>query len=241
MLSQWPTGCLIDGMTKPLLVCAITLLLSSPAIAAAEPAREFLRYLFGAEEVKVAEVCWPNDDLWMIAGPKDDRVLAEIAALKLAPGKNEVVWEKFTGGLCIIELREGKADPRFILDQVYFRQRQTVLRFIYAAMERDLEDLGEVATNPKKVSFGRTKPAAHSDLGVYAEMIAMLPVVRIRQPAEDKATKSATYLLPLGPRGFKVRVVKRKGAWLVDTDAGVDVPLEVFFKEDEERKVIYAP
>ncbi len=228
-------------MTKHLLVCAIALLLWGRSFAAGDPAREFLRFIYGADDVKVSEVCWPSDDLWMIAGPKNDRGLAEIATLQFSSGKDQVIWKTIAGGLCIVELRDGKADARFILDQVYFRQRQTVLRFIYAAMERDPERLAEVATNPKKLSYGKTKPATHSDLGVYAELIAMLPVVRVRQPAEDKATKSVTYLLPLGPSGFKVRLVKRQSSWLVETDAGVDVPLDIFFKEDEERKIIYAP
>lgn len=228
-------------MKKHLLVGAIALLLSGRAIAAVDPARDFLRFIFGAEDVKLAEVCWPNDDLWMIAGPKNDRGLAEIAALKFPSGKDQVIWENISGGLCIVELRDGKADPRFILDQVYFRQRQTVLRFVYAAMERDPEALAEVATRPEKITYGRTKAASQSDMGVYAELIAMLPVVRTGRAAEGKVTKSVSYFLPIGPRGFTVRLVKRKSEWLVDTDAGLDVPLEIFFEEEKVRRVIYAP
>lgn len=228
-------------MTKHLLVCAIALLSFGRSFAAADPAREFLRFIYGAENVNIADVCWPNDDVWMIAGPKNDRLLAEVAALKLPSVKNEIIWEHVTGGVWLIELRDGKVDPRFILDQIYFFQRQTVLRFVYAALEQDVEGLGEVATHPKKVTFGRTKAPSHSDMGVYAELIAMLPVVRTRRSAEAKVTKSVSYLLPLGPRGFTVSLVNRKGGWFVDTEAGLDVPLGVFFEEGKERKVIYTP
>jgi hypothetical protein len=48
-----------------------------------------------------------------------------------------------------------------------------------------------------------------------------------------------TFLVPLGPQGFKLRLVKRERGWMVDTDAGVNVPLEVFFQESKERRVIY--
>ncbi len=226
--------------TNPLLAHAfVGLLLASPCLSATHPATEFLRYVYGAKDVAVDAVCWPNPDLWMLAGPKNDRGLAEIAELKLSPGKNEIIWELVDGGLCIVEVREGKLDARFMLDQSYFQHRQTILRFIYAALEHDLEDLKELATDPKKVRFGRTKPAPHTDMAVYGEMLALLPVIRTSLPADDKVAKSVTYLVPLGKVPFKLRLVKRPHRWLVDTDAGVDVPLEIFYEETAERRVIY--
>jgi hypothetical protein len=206
---------------------------------AADSATEFLRFVYGATDVRTEEICWPNSDLWMLEGPKNPQGLQELAQLKLKAPRNGIIWEAIENGLSILELREGKVDARFILDQVYFRHRRTVLQFIYHALRHDKADLEQVTTNPRKVRFGATKPASDADMGVYQDIVAALPVLRVSQPAEDKVSRSVTYLVPLGSGGFKVKLVKRDRTWRVDTDGGVDVPLEVFYEQSEERRVVY--
>lgn len=207
--------------------------------AAAPSSTEFLRLLFGAPDVKIEEVCVPHPDLWMLLGPKHEPGLAEVAQLKIEPKPDRVVWETVGGGTCIFELRDGKADARFLLDQVYVRHRRTLLLFVYHSLRHHQGDLAEVTTDPDKVRFGQTRPAADGDLDVLEGVITQLPVVRVSSPAEDRESKNVTYLLPLGPRGFAVRLVKRERSWLVDSSRGIDVPLEVFYEQSKERRVVY--
>lgn len=214
-------------------------LLCSPGGHAAEPARDYLRYLYGAKDVKIEEACWPHPDLWMIEGRPNEAGLAEIAQLEISKEKNQIFWEPIQNGLCIVEVREGKVDARSFLDQIYTQQRQAVLRFIYASLRQDQDELARVATHAAKVRFGRAKPARGGDLDVYQDMLMLTPVIRVSQPTDDQASRSVTYYVPLSPKGLNLKLVKREKGWLVDSDAGIDVPLDVFFAESKERRVIY--
>lgn len=204
--------------------------LFSTVAVAASTATNYLRYVYGDDGVEVAAVAWPHDDLWMLRGAKNPGGLAELAANPVKHSANEVVWELVAGGLCMFEVKDGRVDPAFGLQQVYTLHRQLVLQFIYAALAQDAEMLGRLATKPRNVKFGRAKAPPDGELGHYQEIIALIPVVRISTPAADKVAKSVSYRVPLGRRGFTVRLVKHGSAWRVDSDSPVDVPLEFFFR-----------
>jgi hypothetical protein len=108
--------------------------------------------------------------------------------------------------------------------------RELILQFIYAALTQDQTALRRMTTKSGNVRFDGTKPPASSDLGQYQEIVARMPVVRSSSPAADKISKSVSYRLPLGAKGLVLRLLRRDGSWLIDTDTVVQVPLEVLFK-----------
>lgn len=197
---------------------------------AASPPIEYLRYMYGADEVVIEQVCWPNDDVWMMRGVKNPEGLAEIAKLELKHGKSEIIWEMIQNGLCIVELRDGKVDPAFNLDQIYFRHRELAVRFIYAALQHDKEQLEKLVTHVANIHFGRTKAAPDGDMDVYSELIARMPILRVSKPADDKVSRSVTYRLPLGASGTPLRMIKRGRHWLIDSEQRLEVPLEIFHR-----------
>lgn len=217
---------------KTLLIVSLLCLASVGAAPASEagPAVQFLRFIYGAENVAIETHCWPNDDIWMLAGPKNPGGLEEIEKTKISKARNTVLWESIDRAICLIEVREGRVDPAFNLDQVYFRHRQTVLRFVYAALGQDNEELAHVVTDVANVKFGGAPRPARGDMGVYQDIVMQMPVVRSSLPATDKSSRSITYRIPLGDRGFSVRLIKKDGQWLVDTRKAVTVPLALFFK-----------
>ena len=217
-------------MPKSLLFLICPFVLGQTLAIAASAPIEFLRYMFGAEDVAIEETCWPNDDVWMVHGANNPAGLAEIAKLKLRHGQDEVIWELIQNSLCVVELRKGKVDPAVNLDQIQILHRQLALRFVYSALEQDKEELSRIVTNVENVRFGRVKPAAGGDMGVYGEIIARLPVLRVSTPAEDKISKSITYRVALAPKGMTLRMIKRGSQWLIDTSSRLDVPLEFFFR-----------
>lgn len=196
----------------------------------ASVANEFLRYVYGAEDVDLAKVCWPHDDLWMLRGAPNPAGLAELAATNIRHKDNDIVWESIANDLCIVEVRDGKVVPTFLLEQVYTLHRQLVLRFLYASLEQDLKNLERLSTDAAKIRFGGAKPQPGGDMDVYGEIIACLPVVRVSASADDKKSKNVTYRVPLGRKGFTLQLVKKGSTWLVDSHAGIDVPLEFFFQ-----------
>jgi hypothetical protein len=208
---------------------ALLLVATLGAARAAQPGEQLLRYVYGDPAVAIDASCWPHEDLWMLKGERNDAALAELSQEKITHGPNEVFWLRVQHALCVVEVRDGKADPRFLLDQVYLRHRQVLLQFVYAALTQDQEMLSKLATRPAHVKFGNAKPPAMGDLDVYQELIAHLPVLRISAPAADKSSRRVTYRVPLGKAGLDLRLVKKGGSWLVDTDKVVDVPLEFFF------------
>ena len=208
-----------------LLVVGGTSLMGADSVAT-----QYLQYVYGGDGVDIDKICWPNDDLWMIRGQKNAEGLAQLAQEKISHGANEVVWENIQNALCIVEIRDGKADPRFLIDQVHQQHRQLILQFIYASLRQDQDMLKRLTTKPANVKFGRAKPAAGGDMDVYQDIIAMLPVVRVSVSAGDKTTKSITYQVPLGKKGLALRLVKQGSTWLIDSEQRVDVPLEFFFR-----------
>lgn len=193
------------------------------SLRAADPVKDYLAYIHGGDGVDIASVCWPHDDLWMIRGERDEAALREVQEEK--PGKDPVQWFTIRNGLCIVELRDGRVDARFLIDQLRFLHRQMILRFVYAVLRHDREEIARLATRPERVKLGRWAAAPQGDLDVYQEILTQLPVVRLPKPT-DATTRSATYRLPLGPRGFDLRLVKRGSRWQIDTDTALDLPLD---------------
>lgn len=218
------------GMNFSKIPMVLGLMVSAVMVRADSVATQYLQYVYGGDGVEIEKFCWPHDDLWMIRGQKNPAGLAQLAQEKITHGASEVLWENIQDDLCIIEIRDGKADPRFLLDQIHFRHRQLILQFVYTALRQDQEMMKKLTTKAANVRFGRAKPAAMGDLDVYEELIASLPVVRISSPAEDMKAKSVTYRVPLGKGGLALRLVKRGGTWLIDSDQRLDVPLDFFFR-----------
>lgn len=196
----------------------------------ASAANSFLRYVYGADGIDPQTLCWPNDDVWMLRGAKNPEGLAQLEAEKIAHGSNEVLWENIQNALCMVEVRDGKVDPAYMLEQVYTLHRQLVLHFVYASLRQDQEMLARLTTNAKNVNFGRAKPAARSDMDVYEGIIALIPVLRASTPAADKLSKTVSYRVPLGKKGFTITLVKQGSTWRVQTDAKTTIPLEFFFQ-----------
>lgn len=191
---------------------------------------QFLQYIYGADGIAVEKLCWPNDDIWMLRGAGNPAGLAELATKKVLHGANEVVWERIQDGLCIFEVREGKVDSAYMLEQVYALHRQLALRFIYASLAQDRETLQQITTKAANVRFGHAKAPPGGDMDVYQGVVELIPVVRASQPAADRVSKGITYRVPLGSRGFSLKMVKKGSAWLIDTDSPVEVPLGFFFR-----------
>jgi hypothetical protein len=196
----------------------------------ASAANSFLRYIYGADGIDLKTICWPNDDIWMLRGAKSPAGLAQLESAKIPHGSNEVLWENIQNGLCMVEIREGKVDPAFMLEQVYTLHRQLILQFIFGSLSQDAETLSRVTTNPNNVAFGGLKAAAQGDMDVYADMISLIPILRVNPPAADKASKSVSYRVPLGKEGFTVTLVKTGSKWLIRTDTKTEVPLAFFFQ-----------
>lgn len=196
----------------------------------ASAANSFLRYVYGADGIDLKTICWPNDDIWMLRGAKNSAGLAQLESEKLPHGSNEVLWENIQNSLCMVEVREGKADPAFMLEQVYTLHRQLILQFIYASLSQDQEMLARLTTNPKNVNFGGAKAPAGGDLGVYEGIITMIPIVRVSTAVTDKLSKSVSHRVPLGKKGLTLTLVKRGSTWLVRTDLKTEIPLEFFYR-----------
>lgn len=212
------------------LVLGLVVVGGTSLMGADSVATQYLQFVYGGDGVDIDKICWPNDDVWMIRGQKSAQGLAQLRQEKISHGANEVVWENIQNALCIVEIRDGKADPRFLLDQVYQQHRQLILQFIYASLGQDQDMLKRMTTKPANVKFGRAEPPAGGDMGVYEGIIGMLPVVRVSVPAEDKTTRSITYRVPLGKKGLALRLVKQGSTWLVDSEQRLEVPLDFFFK-----------
>src|SRR5690349_9847698 len=87
--------------------------LSGSARAADEsPAKQFLRYVYGADVGDILAICLPSDDLWMLHGAKNTNALAAVEALSIDARKRSGVY---TGviqtDVYFIELKDGKVDP----------------------------------------------------------------------------------------------------------------------------------
>lgn len=205
------------------------MLVASTARAAEKAPLQFLRYIYGADNIDVASVCCPSDDLWMLRGAKNTNALAALTRHEFHPRHTNVISGLLNNDLYFIELRDGKVDPAINLENVYSMHRQLVLQFIYHALAGDEDEWKSFVTDPKKVQI--IGPAAPSgEMGHYASIIEMIPVARSSKPADDAKTKTITYRIPITDPILSLKLVKEDGRWKIDSSKGVKLSLEFFYR-----------
>jgi hypothetical protein len=212
----------------------LTLLFTSEIVAAQSVSEQFLRYIYGAEDVDIAKVCLPTDDLWMLPGAKNTNAWKAITALKLDSKKENgilsgVIPQAQGQDLYFVELREGKVDPAMNLDGVYMMHRQLVLMFLYSALRGDSAQIARLTTDATKVDVIGPK-APPGDMDVYQEVLASMPIVRSSKPSDDAKSKSVSYRVPLSENALMLRLVKQGSTWKIDTSKTVKVSLEFFYR-----------
>lgn len=195
----------------------------------ADTARQFLSHLYGAD-VDITSLCHPHDDLWMLRGAPNPAGQQAVAQADIKAPATGVFASLIERDFCVLEFRDGKVDARLNLESTYTQHRQLILQFLYFSLLQDKKELAQLVTDVRKVSFGRVKAASWGDMDVYEGLLAVLPMRRASQPAQDRETQSVTYLLPLGKDGFLVKLVKPAGAWKIDTSAKTVVPLDLFWE-----------
>lgn len=208
------------------------LLASVSAVQCAEPAaKQFLRYIYGADNVELTNVCHPADDAWMLRGAKDTNVLAALDSLKIASKPSGVTSGRVGRDMYFIETREGKVDPAVNLEGIYTIHRQLVLQFIYSALSQNQRILRQLVTDPGKVKIDGPKGAPPGgDMDVYGPIIGQLPVVRSSNSQEDAKSRTVTYRVPLGEEALTLTLVKEGSTWKIDTSQSVRVSLEFFYR-----------
>jgi hypothetical protein len=217
-------------------VMLVALALPLGSLAQSTP-QKFLLYCYGADGIDIASITHPNDDVWMLRGAKDEDGIKAVKATDFKLGASGVFSGPVGRDFCVVQMRAGKVDARYNLEQIYGVQRSVVLRFVLACLTQDKSALERFTTNPANVSFGNAKPAPAGDVDVYAEIITLIPVLRASAAAADKASRSVSYRLPIGRQEVMLKLVKKEKAWLVDSTAPIKMPMEFFFEEAPSRKV----
>jgi hypothetical protein len=208
-----------------------TLLVSVSAAQGAEPAaKQFLRYVYGADGIDLTSICHPSDDVWMLRGAKNTNALATLDALKVASKPSGIASGLIGTDIYFVETRDGKVDPTFNLEGIYVMHRQLVLRFIYSALSQHRGLLDRLVTDASKVKIDGPK-AAPGDMDQYGSIIELMPVVRSSKPADDAKSRTVTYRVPLGEEALALTLIKDGSTWKIDTSKSVRVPLEFFFRE----------
>jgi hypothetical protein len=209
----------------------VALLVFLSTAQGAEPvAKKFLRYIYGADDIELTNVCHLSEDVWMLRGAKNVSALAELDSLKMNAKPTGITSGLVGRDIYFIETRDGKVDPAFNLDGIYVLHRQLVLQFIYAALSQNRGMLGRVATDASKIKIDGPK-AAPGDMDQYGSIIEMMPVVRSSKPADDAKNRTVTYRVPIGEKALTLTLVKDGSTWKIDTSKSVSVPLEFFFRE----------
>jgi len=208
---------------------------SSPAAPiSSEPAKEpvakqFLRYLYGDDDVEFTKICHASDDGWMLHGAKNANALALINSQRIASKPTGIISGLLGTDLYFVETRDGKVDPAFNLQPIYVMHRQIVLRFVYAALSQNQRMLGELVTDVGKVQIIGPK-AASGDMDQYGSIIELMPVLRSSKSADDAKSRTVTYRVPIGDEALVLTLVKDGNRWRIDTSGTVRVPLEFFFR-----------
>ena len=203
---------------------------SSARCATPAAARQFLRYIYGADDIELGEICLPSEDAWMLHGAKNTDALAELDHLKIDAKSSGVISGLVGRDIYFIETRDGKVDPAFNLDGVYLLHRQLVLHFLYAALSGDRELLGRMSTDAGKVKIVGPK-APPGDMDQYGSILEMMPVLRSSKPADDAKSRTVTYRVPIGNEALALTLLKDGSTWKIDTSKTVRISLEFFFRE----------
>lgn len=208
------------------------LLISVSGAHCAEPvAKQFLRYVYGADGIEFTNVCLPSDDAWTLRGARDTNALAALASLRIDSKSTGITSGLIGRDMYFIETRDGKVDPAFNLEGVYTMHRALVLRFIYASLSQNQRLLRENVTDASKVKIDGPKDAPPpGDMDVYVPIIERLPVVRSSRPQDDAKSRTVSYRVPLGEEALTLTLVKDGSTWKVDTSKSVRVSLEFFYR-----------
>jgi hypothetical protein len=207
------------------------LLVSASSAQCAEPiAKQFLRYIYGADGIELTNVCHSSDDLWMLRGAKDTNALAALDGLKITSKPTGITSGLVGTDIYFVETRDGKVDPTFNLNGIYVMHRQLILQFVYSALSQNRGMLGRLVTDASKVEIDGPK-AAPGDMDQYRSIIELMPVVRSSKPADDAKSRTVTYRVPIGEEALTLTLLKDGSTWKIDTSKTVRVPLEFFFRE----------
>jgi hypothetical protein len=162
---------------------------------------------------------------------KNTNALAAVDDLKIASKATGVTSGLLGHDLYFIETRDGKVDPSFNLDSVYFMHRQLVLHFIYSALSQNQRMMRGIVTDSAKVKIKGPKNAPPSgDMDIYEPIIAQLPVVRSSKPQADAQSKTITYRVPLGEETLMLTLLKDGDTWKIDSSKSIQVSLEFFYR-----------
>jgi len=206
------------------------LFLAAPVAESAEPAaKQFLRYIYGADGISLTNICHPSEDLWMLRGAKNTNALALLDAEKFESKRTGISSGVLGTDIYFVELRDGLVDPAFSLDGVYMMHRRLVLTFLYSTLPRDQAALRRLATDASKIQIVGPK-AAPGDMDQYGSIIEAMPVVRSSKSSDAAKTKTVAYRVPIGDTALLLTLVKEGSTWKVDTSKPVRVPLEFFFR-----------
>jgi len=209
------------------------LVISASVARCGEPvAKQFLRYIYGADGIELTSVCHWSDDAWMLRGAKNTNALAALDGLKIASKPRRIISAVFSRDIYFVETRDGNVDPALNLDGIYMMHRRLVLRFIYSALSQNQKMLHQIVTDAGKVKVDGPKNAPPpGDMDVYGPIIEQMPVVRSSKPQDDAKSRTVTYRVPIGEEALMLTLVKEGSTWKVDTSKSVRMSLEFFYRE----------
>ncbi|MBM3855693.1 MAG: hypothetical protein FJ399_21495 [Verrucomicrobia bacterium] len=215
------------------LILLVAFAFSLTGAAAPEPAeivRSFLAYQYGGDVPGFDKLCLPNPDLWMLRGRDQPGKRRAVAQHQISVGPNGVFLDLVAQDVCVVELKDGRVDPAFNLALVERMHQKLILEFLYHALLPAQNELRRFVTNAANVSLGEARRAGRGDMDAYADLIALIPIVRASDPVADAQSQSVSYRMPLGSEIFTARLVRRDGVWKIDTDRRLEVPLKFFWR-----------
>ncbi len=217
-------------MTTIIRLFAVLLVMTSTTQAAEPAAKQFLRYIYGADGIELSNLCHPSDDAWMLRGAKDTNALLALDSLKITSKSTGITSGLVGTDIYFVETRDGKVDPTFNLEGIYALHRQLIHQFVCSALSQNREMLGRLVTDASKVKIDGSK-AAPGDMDQYGSIIELMPVVRSSKPADDAKSRRVTHRVAIGEEALTLTLVKDGSTWKIDTSQTVRVLLEFFFRE----------
>src|SRR5204862_4038394 len=104
------------------------------SVGAEIPGKTFLRFVFGDDIADMGSVCTVTNDLWMLAGKRDEAALKAVSEIPDGELKDGVVQGVVGTSLYFFEVKNGRVDPTFYLEAVNSMHRQLAGHFVYAAL-----------------------------------------------------------------------------------------------------------
>jgi len=218
-------------MLKIQTVAAFACVLCATAQMKADAVSEYLAYRLGDTPTIDAKTVHRHPDVWMLAGRKTPEALDEMKNNPFGNfSKDGTYLITIANMIVFVELRDGKVDPRVNLEALYLKQKYLVVRFFYESLLQDRAELAKIVTDVKNVSFGAAPAAGRGDMDQYSAVLDEMPPYRVSDPDSDEKTRSITYRIPVGSKGFFVKLVLVDHAWKIDTSKKTEVPVGIFFQ-----------